>query len=107
MVICEDLSADILIEKVTEQLGRYENRARSLRRLVGDAVQRHFALAGADRVTLEQDGQVLLSNVELRNVVRSILRRQDLRQPFTVQQCREAIISSRGLLGDLSSLGSL
>ena len=101
---CEALSADHLVEKVGESLGPYSNRMRVLRPLVAREVQKHFALAGADRVVLEQGGRVVLGNAELRSVVRTVLRRQDLRHPFTVRQCREAIVESHGMVGDLSSI---
>lgn len=102
----DDLSADHLMSMVLQELGPYENRARRLRSLVGQAVEEHFARAGSGRAMVD-DGKVRLGNVDLRSLVRGTLRRHDLRQPFTVRQCREAVAYSLGVSSDLASLTGL
>ena len=89
-----DRLVDAVVARMGEQRARQGYKFRKLLLPIQKAVERHFALRRAETVVVTNaEGRVLLSNVELRSLVRQLLRREDLREGYTVKQCREAVMA--------------
>ena len=92
--LSRDQLVDAVVARMGEQRARQGYKFRKLLLPIQKAVERHFALRRAETVVVTNaEGHVLLSNVELRSLVRQLLRREDLREGYTVKQCREAVIA--------------